>query len=110
MNKKANMILKDEQLIDYKVQWAKFDPKGTGFMECKHMKTFLTKIGNPLGFDSITIANPERQKDFISSLDLNTFNRCQYYNFHDTLRKLAKNLILKIKLENEKNIDLKTGK
>jgi hypothetical protein len=33
MNKKANMILKDEVLNDYKEQWARFDPKATGFME-----------------------------------------------------------------------------
>lgn len=109
MNKKANMILKDEVLLDYKVQWAKFDPKGTGFMECRNLNTFLTKIGGPLGFDSVTIAHQERQKDFITSLDLCTYSRCKYYNFYDILRKLAKNLILKIKLENEKNIDLKTG-
>jgi hypothetical protein len=32
MNKKANMILKDEELLDFKVQWAKFDEKGTGFL------------------------------------------------------------------------------
>lgn len=33
MNKKANMILKDEVLLNFKVQWAKLDPKGTGFIE-----------------------------------------------------------------------------
>ena len=74
------------------------------------MRTFLQKIGAPLGFDSITLIETLRQQEFISNLDLLTFNRAKYYNFYDWLRKLAKNLILKIKLENEKNIDLKTGK
>jgi len=34
MNKKANMILKDEVLNDFKEQWSKFDNKGTGFIDC----------------------------------------------------------------------------
>ena len=65
MNKKANRVLKDEVLMDYKVQWAKFDSKGTGFIDCKNMKTFLLKIKDPLGFDSIIASNPEKQNDFI---------------------------------------------
>ena len=107
MNKKANMILKDDHLLTYKDEWAKFDTKGTGFMEVQNMKAFLLKIGAPLGFDSVTASDQYRQKEFISNLDLLTFNQAKYYNFYDWLRKLAKNLILKIKLEEEKNIDLK---
>lgn len=110
MNKKANRILKDEVLNDYKAQWAKFDPKGTGFIECQNMSTFLLRIGSPLGFDPATAANKERQNDFIRNLELAPYSKWKYYNFYDCLRKLAKHLILKIKLENQKNIDLKTGK
>ena len=101
------MILKDDHLLTYKDEWAKFDTKGTGFMEVQNMKAFLLKIGAPLGFDSVTASDQYRQKEFISNLDLLTFNQAKYYNFYDWLRKLAKNLILKIKLEEEKNIDLK---
>ena len=83
MNKKANRILKDEVLLEYKVQWAKFDPKGTGFIKTQNLSTFLLKIGSPLGFDPATAANKGRQKDFIRNLELATFSRCQYYSFYD---------------------------
>ena len=75
MNKKANRILKDEVLLDFKLNWAKYDPKGTGFIECPNLASFLKKIGSPLGFDPATIASPERQKDFIGNLDLSTYSR-----------------------------------
>mmetsp|Transcript_20497 Transcript_20497/g.20233 ORF Transcript_20497/g.20233 Transcript_20497/m.20233 type:complete len:84 (+) Transcript_20497:567-818(+) len=83
MNKKANRILKDEVLLEYKVQWAKFDPKGTGFIEAKNLNTFLLKIGSPLGFDPTIAANKERQLDFVRNLELATYSRCQYYSFYD---------------------------
>lgn len=110
MNKKANMILKDNDLFEYKEQWAQFDPKGTGFMKIEDFKDFLKKIGEPLGFDSITAADPLRQKEYISNLDLCTYNKVKYYNFYDCLRKLSKHLIMKITIENEKNLNIKTGK
>jgi len=56
------------------------------------------------------VSDPIRQREFIANLDLCTYSRCKYYNFYDVLRKLAKYLIMKFKLENEKNIDLKRGK
>ena len=109
MNKKANMILQEEALEKYKAEWAKFDSKGTGLIECQNLRNFLINLGSPLGFDSTISKSIEKQKDFISSLDLWTYNRCKYYNFYDVLRKLTKHLILKIKLSSEKNIDLRTG-
>lgn len=75
MNKKANRILKDDTLMDYKSEWAKFDPKGTGFIECKNLNTFLLRIGSPLGFDPATASNKERQSDFIRNLELAPYSR-----------------------------------
>ena len=83
MNKKANMILKDNDLQNYKEEWAKFDPKGTGFIKVDDLKELLKKIGGPLGFDSMTSLDPQRQQDFIIGLDLCTYNRVKYYNFYD---------------------------
>ena len=83
MNKKANMILKDNDLQNYKKEWAQLDPKGTRFIKINDLKELLRKIGSPLGFDSVTSSDPQRQKDFIIGLDLCTYNRVKYYNFYD---------------------------
>lgn len=102
MNKKANMVLHDADLEWFKEEWAKYDPEGKGFIKVEDLNKFLIKIGSPLGFDSITSANLERQKEYISNLDLWTYKRVTYYNFYDVLRKLAKHLIMKITLESKK--------
>lgn len=70
MNKKANMILKDNDLQNYKDEWAQFDPKGTGFIKVDDLRELLKKIGSPLGFDNVTASDSQRQKDFITGLDL----------------------------------------
>ncbi len=50
MNKEGR-VFNNESLESFKKSWAEFDPEATSFLPIKHLRSFLFKLGDPMGWD-----------------------------------------------------------
>ena len=83
------------QLDDIKNLWAKYDPKGTGYMDYKDFWIFSSRIAIILGVKIEDLLDFETKKKFLKILNLNIYEDVKHnnifcLNFHEVVLSLSK--------------------
>eukprot|EP00347_Sterkiella_histriomuscorum_P005312 403357086 len=102
MNQKEMILIKEDQLEQFRNAWAIYDPNGTGFIGIQELPMLLFDLGSPLGWDTTFKDNIEKQDDFLEEMHIATYNQFKDYLFWDVLQSLTKILIVKQGAERSK--------
>ena len=83
--------INSSMLENFRITWAIFDPKGTGFISKAMLIPFLKMIGKPLGLDH-NESNAESSA-FIDLINLSLYNEMSEYQYLDVILRLSRKIL-----------------
>ncbi len=71
---RENSFIDDKVISGFRLAWSQFDPEGSGHIKVENLEQILWMLGPPLGFSNAQKLVGHQQRDFISALELPTYN------------------------------------
>ena len=86
---RENKLFSPDRILDFQAAWQDFDPQASGFIRIYDLRPLLKALRGPLGFSEDEVATPQKQDQFIGSLNLPTYFEFACYSYTDVLDALA---------------------